>query len=56
LETVGQMSDLQEKASALLARIDGGQQTERGGRLAPSDRVLILRLDAKGCRSQSSRK
>jgi hypothetical protein len=42
------MSDLQEKASALLARIDGDQEAERSGRLSPGDRVMIFRLAAKG--------
>jgi ParB-like chromosome segregation protein Spo0J len=42
------MSDLREKASALLARIDEDQEAERAGRLSPSDRALIFRLAAKG--------
>ena len=43
------MSDLQEKAAALLARIDDGQDAQRrGGPLSPDDRALILRLGAKG--------
>jgi hypothetical protein len=42
------MSDLQEKAAALLARIDDGQDVlRRGGPLSPDDRALILRLGAK---------
>jgi hypothetical protein len=46
------MSDLQEKAAALLARIDEDQAAERTGRLSPSDRAMILRLAAKNHLSQ----
>lgn len=43
------MSNLQEKAAALLARIDEGQDVQRrGGSLSPDDRALVLRLGAKG--------
>jgi ParB-like chromosome segregation protein Spo0J len=43
------MSDLKEKAAALLARIDDREDVQRrGGSLSPDDRALILRLGAKG--------
>jgi len=46
----GQMSTLQNHAEALLEKIDQRERT--GGKLAPEDRALILRLAAKGNLSQ----